>query len=106
MNTTPADATQLENENRKLILALRAEIDVLRGTQTASNAVLHAVLATHTEPQHCQAAVAQMAEQLSRQSQGWPERSRQVMDSTIAALRTTIEHNIKNREAYKARTSN
>lgn len=107
MNSTPqADAARLETENRQLILALRAEIDVLRGTQTATNAVLHAVLATHTEPHHCQTAVAQMVEQLSRQSAGWPERSRQVIDSTIAAMRATLDHNLKNREAHKAKTTN
>lgn len=107
MNSTPpADATRLETENRKLIAALRNEIDVLRGTQTATNAVLHAVLATHMEPAHCQSAVAQLVEQLKRQSQGWPERSREVIDSTIASLRTTLDHNLKSREAYKAQQPN
>lgn len=107
MNSNPqADGTRLAQENRQLILALRAEIDILRGTQTATNAVLHAVLATHTEPHHCQTAVAQMAEQLGRQSAGWPETSRKAMDSTIAALRTTLDHNLKNREAHKARSTN
>lgn len=107
MNSSPlADAGRLEQENRQLIMALRAEIDVLRGIQTATNAALHAVLATHTQPQHCQTAVSQMVEQLNRQSAGWPERSRQVMDTTIAAFRTTLDHNLKNREAYAAKQQN
>lgn len=107
MNYTPhTDASRLEQENRQLILALRAEIDVLRGIQTATNAVLHAVLATHTEPHHCQTAVAQMVEQLGRQSAGWPETSRRAIDSTIAAMRTTLGHNLANREAHKAKAAN
>ena len=105
-STTTAAATQLEDENRKLIMALRAEIDVLRGTQTATNAVLHAVLATHTQPEHCETAIVQIMQQLAGQSQGWPERSRQAIDSTFAALRTTLDHNRENREKHKAKATN
>lgn len=106
MNSTPhTDAARTEAENRQLIMALRAEIDVLRGTQTATNAVMHAVLATHGEPHHAQTAVAHIVEQLTRQSAGWPETSRRAMDSTIAALRTTLDNNLKNREAHKARAA-
>jgi hypothetical protein len=107
MNAIPdASTAQLENENRKLILSLRNELDVLRGTQTATNAVLHAVLATHTEPHHALTAVAQMEAQLGRQSQHWPEQSRQAIASVIATLRTTIDANLKNREAHKAKAAN
>ena len=107
MNSTPqADANRLENENRQLILALRAEIDILRGIQTATNAVMHAVLATHAEPHHCDTAIAHMVEQLNRQAAGWPETSLKAMGSTIAALRTTLDNNRKNREAHKARAAN
>lgn len=105
-STTAATATQLEDDNRKLILALRAEIDVLRGTQTATNAVVHALLATHAEPHHCHTAIAQIMQQLAGQSQGWPERSRQAIDSTFAALRTTLDRNQQNREAHRAKAAN
>lgn len=103
MNSTPpTDAARLASENRQLIAALRSEIDVLRGTQTATNAVVHALLATHVQPEHCETAIAQIAQQLAGQSQGWPSASRQAIDSTIAALRTTLDHNRRNREAHRA----
>lgn len=108
MSATPeATEQQREAEFRNFLNGLRNDLDTLRGAQTATAAVLHAVLATHQNPEHCEAAVAQLVQQLKRDSAGWPERSLQAMDSTIAALRTTIDHNRKHREKQQAgRTTN
>lgn len=104
-STPPTDDARLQNELRQFLTSLRNDLDVLRGAQTATNAVLHAVLATHTNPKNCEAAVAQMVEQLARDSQKLPERSLQAMNSTIASLRITIDRNLKHRQAQQAASS-
>lgn len=94
-----------EAEFRQWLTALRNDLDTLRGTQTATNALLHAVLATHPDPANADKAVAQLVTQLKRDSAGWPERSLQAMDASIAALRTTLDHNRQHRDK-QPRTTN
>lgn len=94
-----------DDENRKLILALRTDLEVLRATQTATNAVVHALLATHAEPHHAKTAIDHVEQQLKHQTQNLQPEVRDIMARAIESMRTTLDRNQKNRDEHKARAA-